>query len=161
MVNSLCFELLFIIDLDMGFSSISNYGHKFITVKWKMPRPCKSRWVQAPPPVPFYRPDGVPFEDLQGVVLSMDGFEALRLADAKRFDHETAAALMGVSRPTFSRLLAQARMTVATALANGWALRIDGGSFRFAASSHEEDGPRCGRRRHRRGRHKKHEEGQE
>ena len=126
-----------------------------------MPRPCKSRWVQAPPPAPFSRPDGVPWEELQGVVLSTDGFEALRLADAKRFDHETAAALMGVSRPTFSRLLAQARTTVATALANGWALRIDGGSFRFAAPSPHEDGHAFRRGRRRRGRHRKHEEGQE
>ncbi len=65
-------------------------------------------------------------------MLSVDGFEALRLADAERFDHETAAALMGVSRPTFSRILTEARATVATALTHGWALRIAGGDYRLA-----------------------------
>ena len=34
---------------------------------------------------------------------------------------------MGISRPTFSRLLAEARGIVARGLVDGWAIRIDGG----------------------------------
>ena len=97
-----------------------------------MPRPAKTRWVERPPVSDFYAPRGVPLHELEGRVLPVEGLEALRLADAEGFDHETAAALMGISRPTFSRILTNARQVVATALANGWALRISGGDFEIA-----------------------------
>ena len=60
-------------------------------------------------------------------MLSLDGLEALRLADADNLDQTEAAVLMGISRPTFSRLLREARFAVATALSQGSALRIDSG----------------------------------
>ena len=41
--------------------------------------------------------------------------------------YEIAAERMGVSRPTFGRILAQARRTLATAITEGKALRIQGG----------------------------------
>lgn len=94
-----------------------------------MPRPRKCRWVEGHPPADFFAPRGVPLETLQGVVLPVEGLEALRLVDANGFDHATAAAMMGVSRPTFSRILAEARATVANALVNGWGLRIAGGDY--------------------------------
>jgi uncharacterized protein len=95
-----------------------------------MPRPRKCRSVEALPPASFYKPQGVPMTALPIMVLPVDGLEALRLADAEGLDHETAAGRMGVSRPTFSRLLGEARRVVATALTSGWALRIEGGTFR-------------------------------
>jgi len=93
-----------------------------------MPRPCKSRTVHGEVAVHFFKPQGVPMRDLQGLTLGVDGLEALRLADAEGLEHAAAAELMGISRPTFSRLLAAARTTVATALVRGWAIRIDGGA---------------------------------
>lgn len=96
-----------------------------------MPRPRKTRRVAAAPLVTFYKPHGIPTKSLKGMVLTVNGFEALRLADAEGVEHSKAAAAMGVSRPTFSRLLTEARHIVATALVNGWALRIDGGDFRL------------------------------
>jgi uncharacterized protein len=102
-----------------------------------MPRPRKCRSIQALPPASFYKPQGVPMCALPSVVLPIDGLEALRLADAEGLDQETAAARMGVSRPTFSRLLGEARKVVATALASGWALRIEGGPVRVEPSSNE------------------------
>jgi predicted DNA-binding protein (UPF0251 family) len=92
-----------------------------------MPRPRKCRTVREDAPVRFFKPQGVPMRDLAGVTLGLDGLEALRLADAEGLEHAAAADLMGISRPTFSRLLAEARTTVATALTRGWAIRIDGG----------------------------------
>jgi predicted DNA-binding protein (UPF0251 family) len=86
--------------------------------------------VESHPAADFFAPRGVPLETLQGVVLPVEGLEALRLADANGYDHATAAAMMGVSRPTFSRVLAEARATVANALVNGWGLRIAGGDYR-------------------------------
>ena len=112
-----------------------------------MARPRKCRRVGALPPATFYKPRGVPLSGLPVATLSVDGFEALRLADAEGLDHQAAAERMGVSRPTFTRLVAEARAVVARALVNGWALGIGGGRFEV------EDGaasPRCcggGRRR--------------
>jgi predicted DNA-binding protein (UPF0251 family) len=75
----------------------------------------------------------VPLEGLTGVNLSVEGLEAIRLADARNMDHLEAAERMGVSRPTFSRILAEARGVVARALSNGWAIHIDGGSYQVVA----------------------------
>jgi predicted DNA-binding protein (UPF0251 family) len=105
-----------------------------------MPRPRKPRIVREEMPVRYFKPRGIPLSDLDEVVLPLDGLEALRLADAEGLEHVAAAALMGVSRPTFSRLLAEARTAVATALARGWAIRIEGGPVQMAT----EDGAEIG-----------------
>jgi predicted DNA-binding protein (UPF0251 family) len=88
-----------------------------------------NRRIGHQPPVRFYKPQGIPLGQLRGVTLTLDGFEAIRLADAEGVDHEKAAERMGISRPTFSRLLAEARGIVARGLVNGWAIRIDGGNY--------------------------------
>lgn len=67
--------------------------------------------------------------ELQIVALKDEEWEAIRLADYERLDQETAAKNMGISRPTFSRVLASARAAVAKALAEGAALQIGGGDF--------------------------------
>ena len=94
-----------------------------------MPRPRKNRRVGQHPIANFYKPQGVPMHRLKGVILTVEGLEAMRLADAEGWKHQQAAEMMGVSRPTFSRVLAEARRTLATALAKGWAIRIEGGSY--------------------------------
>jgi predicted DNA-binding protein (UPF0251 family) len=106
-----------------------------------------NRWIRHQPVVQLYTPHGIPLGRLRGVTLNLDGLEALRLADAEGLDHEQAAELMGISRPTFSRLLAEARGIVAKGLVNGWAIRIEGGNYEFAGAA-----PPCvrGRRRCRR-----------
>jgi predicted DNA-binding protein (UPF0251 family) len=101
-----------------------------------------NRRIHHQPLVSFYKPQGVPMGQLRGVTLTLDGLEALRLADADGMDQESAAELMGVSRPTFSRLLAEARGIVAKGLVNGWAIRIEGGNYELAG-----DAPPCGRER--------------
>lgn len=114
-----------------------------------MPRPRMNRWIRHQPIAQLYKPQGMPVGQLRGVTLTLDGLEALRLADAEGLEHEQAAELMGISRPTFSRLLAEARGIVARGLVNGWAIRIEGGNYEFAGEA-----PPCGlgRRRCRRGR---------
>ncbi len=96
-----------------------------------MPRPRKCRRVGRGPVHTFYKPQGVPLDQLTGANLPVEGLEALRLADAEQMDHQEAAALMAVSRPTFSRILSEARQVVARALSNGWAIHIDGGNYRI------------------------------
>jgi predicted DNA-binding protein (UPF0251 family) len=72
--------------------------------------------------------------EITGVNLPVEGLEAIRLADAQGIEHEDAAKKMGVSRPTFSRILAEARRIVATALTRGWAINIEGGNFEVTGS---------------------------
>jgi predicted DNA-binding protein (UPF0251 family)/predicted Fe-Mo cluster-binding NifX family protein len=67
--------------------------------------------------------------ELEEACLSVEGLEALRLADVEGLSMQEAAAVMEVSRHTFGRVLAQARGTVARALTGGQALRIEGGHW--------------------------------
>jgi predicted Fe-Mo cluster-binding NifX family protein/predicted DNA-binding protein (UPF0251 family) len=75
---------------------------------------------------------------LKGVVLPLEGLETIRLADAEGMAHDEAARLMEVSRPTFSRILADARKTMAQAITNGWAIRIEGGAYRMEMDKEAE-----------------------
>jgi len=70
--------------------------------------------------------------ELEEVVLSLDEFEALRLADLDGEYQEEAARRMGVSRPTFSRIVEVAHRKVADALVHGKVLRIEGGHVNVA-----------------------------
>ena len=94
-----------------------------------MPRPRKCRMVSQIPSVIYFKPRGIPMRQLAELYLPLEGFEALRLADLEGCKHEEAAKKMNVSRQTFGRILSQARHSVAEALVNGFALRIDGGDF--------------------------------
>ncbi|MBI5116569.1 DUF134 domain-containing protein [Candidatus Poribacteria bacterium] len=95
-----------------------------------MPRPRKCRYISAMPRVIFFKPAGIPMTRLDKVSLTVDEFEALRWADIEDLRHSEAAEKMGVSRPTFTRILARAHQKVATALVSGKALRINGGNYR-------------------------------
>ena len=64
--------------------------------------------------------------------MTLDEFEAIRLADLDGLYQESAAAQMGVSRPTFSRITAAAHRKLADALVHGKALRIEGGPVHVA-----------------------------
>jgi predicted DNA-binding protein (UPF0251 family) len=97
-----------------------------------MPRPRSPRIVSSRPVAPLFKPGGVPA--LSQVRMTLDEFEAIRLADLERALQITAAARMGVSRPTFGRILAAARRKVAEALVLGRALRIEGGSVEPAVA---------------------------
>ncbi|MDX9860269.1 MAG: DUF134 domain-containing protein [Rhodospirillales bacterium] len=110
-----------------------------------MPRPSKCRSVGSLPGVVDFKPRGVPMHALQEVYLTFDGHEALRLADLDGLDQGTAAKRMGISRQTFGRILAAARRTVARAIIEGMALRVEGGNVRLAEQSqsvqHQQDNP--------------------
>jgi len=97
-----------------------------------MPRPRKSRRVTHVPGVTFFRPVGVPLRQLEEVCLAYEEAEAIRLKDRQGLDQERAAEKMGISRPTFQRVLAVARQKLADAVLNGKAIRIEGGDFEIA-----------------------------
>jgi predicted DNA-binding protein (UPF0251 family) len=97
-----------------------------------MVRPTKCRCVEAEPNVVYFKPRGVPLTDLDEVVLAVEEYEAIRLADLEGLEQEPAAVRMGVSRQTFGRVLETARRTIADAIINGKAIRIEGGDFVMA-----------------------------
>jgi predicted DNA-binding protein (UPF0251 family) len=92
-----------------------------------VPRPHASRHIARKPVVSIFKPLAVPFRALEEVVMTLDEYEALRLADLEGFYQDEAAARMSVSRPTFSRIIDAAHRKVAEALVHGRALRIEGG----------------------------------
>ncbi len=92
-------------------------------------RPKLCRWVRHHPDVKLFKPSGIPARDLDHIELSVDEYEAFRLADHEHLYHEAAARQMNISRQTFGRIIKSARGKVADALTNGKALVIAGGEY--------------------------------
>lgn len=99
-----------------------------------MPRPRHYRQVGCMPLSNYFKPRGIPLAALEEVVLTVDEFEALRLADLQGLYQEKAAEKMNVSRQTFGRILESAHKKVAEALTGGKALRIEGGPVQMTAT---------------------------
>jgi predicted DNA-binding protein (UPF0251 family)/predicted Fe-Mo cluster-binding NifX family protein len=100
-----------------------------------MVRARKYRTVSSMPCVTYFKPAGIPMRELAEIMLSVEEAEALRLKEIKGLDQLESAERMGISRPTFQRVLKAARKKTATALLTGKALRIEGGSFRVTIKS--------------------------
>jgi len=96
-----------------------------------MPRPFCCRSVSGKPTAAIFKPIGIPVRELEEVVMGLDEFEAMRLADLERLYQEQAAEQMKVSRPTFSRIIDSARHKIADAIVHGKALRIEGGTVQI------------------------------
>ncbi len=92
-----------------------------------MPRPKCCRHVCGIPNKNYFKPRGIPASDLEEVVLNLDEYEAVRLADYEQFYQEEAAAGMNISRQTFGRIIEAAHKKIADVLINGKALKIEGG----------------------------------
>ena len=100
-----------------------------------MARPRLCRFVEGMPKATYFKPQAIPLRDLTETRLSVEGFEAIRLADLDELTMEDAASRMGVSRHTFGRILAEGRKAVADALVNGRALRIEGGDYELKSGA--------------------------
>jgi len=96
-----------------------------------MPRPQNNRIVHEPPLFSEFKPIGVRGQNLKQIVLTLDEFEAFRLADQLGLSHADAAEEMKISRSTFSRLIAKARKKIAEFIIQGRLLTIEGGSVHF------------------------------
>ena len=94
-----------------------------------MARPFKSRRICCSPDSNYFKPAGVPMGVLEEISLTMDEFEALRLADLEGLYHESAAQEMNVSRQTFGNIIASARRKMADCIVNTKAIKIEGGIF--------------------------------
>ncbi len=96
-----------------------------------MPRPRLIRKVFHEPGITYFKPSGVRMIDLRESILTVDEFEAVRLKDLEEMEQDEAAKKMGISQPTFHRLVSAARKKIADAIVNGKAIRIEGGNFQI------------------------------
>jgi predicted DNA-binding protein (UPF0251 family) len=92
-----------------------------------MPRLKSLRKVSAIPKVKGFLPFGVESSSEEAVFLHLEEYEAFKLCDYDGMNHVEAAAMMGVSRPTFTRIYSAARSKIATAFAEGRSIEIEGG----------------------------------
>lgn len=104
-----------------------------------MPRPRCCRRVAEEPLVHTFKPAGIPMRCLDVLALGLDELEAIRLADLDGLYQDAAAERMGVSRTTFSRVVASARRKVAEALVGGKALHIAGGTVNVEVGACKND----------------------
>jgi len=93
-----------------------------------MPRPKCHRNICGMPDKNYFKPRGIPTMELEEVVLNLDEFEAVRLADYEQLYQEEAAVKMNISRQTFGRIIEAAHKKIADVLINGKALKIGGGA---------------------------------
>lgn len=96
-----------------------------------MPRNKKKRIVNSPPLYTAYKPIGIMRCVLPKMLLGLDEYEAIRLADYINMDHAEAAIEMEISRSTFTRLIEKARNKMAKFLIEGKEMYIEGGNIHF------------------------------
>jgi hypothetical protein len=82
--------------------------------------------------VSCFKPRGIPLDRLEQVILKLDEWEALRLADWEGLYQEEAARRMGISRQTFGNIIESAHKKIADVLLHAKALKIEGGEVRIA-----------------------------
>ncbi|MCM8784583.1 MAG: DUF134 domain-containing protein [Candidatus Omnitrophica bacterium] len=90
-------------------------------------RPKRIRWIKYGPTERCFKPLCKPLSKLENVYLTLDEFEAVRLACLEGLKQVDAAKRMKISRPTFSRIITSAHKKIADALVNVKAIRIEGG----------------------------------
>ena len=124
-----------------------------------MARPKRLRRLAFAPPAHSFLPAGEKDHPIQKeiVILTMDEFESLRLADLECHSQEEAAKKMGISRATFGRIVESGRSKVARALVHGCRIEIAGGAFMYGKGRHLQC-PRCRRRQSRNIREREHVE---
>lgn len=83
-----------------------------------------------PPHFKGFRPIGLP-EENNPVVINFEEYEAIRLSDYELNGHVEASQIMGVSRPTYTRIYESARRKVAQAFVLGKAIVFEGGKVYF------------------------------
>jgi len=86
-------------------------------------------WVNQTPEN-FYFNEKYPRPD-DSINLTVSEFEAMRLKHHTKFNQVEAAEKMGISQPTFSRILEGAHEKVTKALMEGKTIKVFGGKFDF------------------------------
>ncbi|MBP6978216.1 MAG: DUF134 domain-containing protein [Bacteroidales bacterium] len=97
------------------------------------PRLKRIRKVVNPPIIKGFKPYGpeVKNQKPEPVYLLYEEYEALRLCDYDGYNHHHASIVMGISRPTYTRIYASAREKIARAFVEGRQITIEGGKVYF------------------------------
>jgi uncharacterized protein len=95
-----------------------------------MPRPKLRRRMTNPPHFKGYLPIGLP-ECTNPVLILYEEYESIRLCDYEFLSQMEASQIMGISRPTFTRIYESARRKVAQAFIQGKAIVFEGGKVYF------------------------------
>jgi predicted DNA-binding protein (UPF0251 family) len=90
-------------------------------------RPKKTRWVKCDPSERCFKPQTKSKLGSEGIVLSLDELEVVRLLDYEGLSQLQAAKEMRVHRSTISRIVTSARNKIAKALVEIKTLKIEGG----------------------------------
>jgi predicted DNA-binding protein (UPF0251 family) len=96
-----------------------------------MPRARKKRCIYMDTNARYFKPRGVPLNELDIIQLTFEELEAIRLKDLLGLEQTEASEKMGVSQPTFHRILKEARNKVSDALVNTKAIEIYGGDYKI------------------------------
>jgi len=109
------------------------------------PRSKIFRKVVSPPPIKGFKPYGGERaeENLPLVSIQFEEYEALRLCDYDMYNHHQASVLMGVSRPTFTRIYASAREKIARAFVEARQISVEGGKVYFDSDWYHCSGCCC------------------
>jgi len=97
-----------------------------------MARPFRCRCVRCMPGTNYFKPRGVPLTSLEEVNLTVDEFEAIRLADLEGLYQEESAKKMEISRQTFANIVNSAHKKIAEAIVKVKAIKIEGGVYKMA-----------------------------
>jgi len=95
-----------------------------------MPRPKLRRRINNPPLFKGYIAMGAPEESIP-IVMNFDESETIRLSDFELYGQAEASVIMGVSRPTYTRVYESARRKIAQAFVLGKAIVFEGGKVYF------------------------------
>jgi predicted DNA-binding protein (UPF0251 family) len=90
----------------------------------------KRKNVKSEPLASYFKPIGTTEKIPEEVLITVEEFEAVRLKDFSGLEQKKAAKRMGISQPTFHRLILSARKKIGTFLVEGKALRIEGGEYK-------------------------------
>ena len=67
-------------------------------------------------------------------ILKVEELESIRLKDYLQLDQAEAAKSMGISQPTFHRIITEAHRKIAEAFVEGKAIRVEGGNYVIAGA---------------------------
>ncbi len=95
----------------------------------------KVRYIQKMPKTAQFSPRGNPGRPDEAQ-LNIDHYEAIKLADHQGYNQSEGAKAMGVSRPTFGRILREGRKIIADALTNSKIIRIRTGDTQVGVRPH-------------------------
>ena len=103
-----------------------------------MPRPKRCRRICSEPLNSVFYPSVD--NDLEGISLTLDEYEVIRLVDLEGYSHLDCAKQMDISRSTVQEIYESARRKIASFIVYGRKLYIRGGNYQVCGCSEKKEG---------------------